>query len=85
MTRTARRTGAASEERLIVALDFPTPKDAKAMVEALGESVSFYKIGMELAYGGGLPLAQELAESGRQDLKLHDIPSRDAATKRFAG
>jgi hypothetical protein len=39
---------------------------------------------MELAYGGGLPLAQELAESGSQDLKLHDIPSRDAATKRFA-
>jgi orotidine-5'-phosphate decarboxylase len=79
MTRTARATtGAASNERLIVALDFATPKDAKAMVEALGHSVSFYKIGVELAYGGGLPLAQELVESGKRvflDLKLHDIPT----------
>ena len=35
MTSAASRTGAASDERLIVALDFPTPKNAKAMVEAL--------------------------------------------------
>jgi orotidine-5'-phosphate decarboxylase len=79
MTRAARATtGAASNERLIVALDFPTPKDASAMVEALGDSVSFYKIGLELAYGGGLPLARELVERGKRiflDLKLHDIPT----------
>ena len=38
----------------------------------------FYKIGMELAYGGGLPLVTELAAAGKQvflDLKLHDIPN----------
>ena len=48
------------------------------MVAALGDSVSFYKIGMELAYGGGLPFANELIDGGKQvflDLKLHDIPT----------
>ena len=41
-------------------------------------SAVFYKIGMELAYGGGLPLVSELAAAGKQvflDLKLHDIPN----------
>lgn len=54
------------------------------MVEALGESVSFYKIGMELAYGGGLPLAQELAESGKQvllDLKQAGRHSDDGRAR----
>ncbi len=48
------------------------------MIVALGDSVSFYKIGMELAYGGGFSLAHELIESGKRvflDLKLHDIPT----------
>ncbi len=48
------------------------------MVAALGDSVSFYKIGMELAYGGGLPFAKELIDGGKAvflDLKLHDIPT----------
>ncbi len=46
------------------------------MVEALGETVSFYKIGYQLGFGGGLPLAGELARMGKKvflDLKLHDI------------
>ncbi len=76
-TKTSLREGA-SREKLIVALDFPTVAEAKAMVEALGDSVSFYKIGMELAYGGGLPFARELTDAGKQvflDLKLHDIPT----------
>ena len=44
----------------------------------LGDTVSFYKIGLELAYGGGLPFAQDLIRDGKQvflDLKLHDIPA----------
>ena len=48
------------------------------MVERIGDSAVFYKIGMELAYGGGLPLVPELAAAGKQvflDLKLHDIPN----------
>jgi orotidine-5'-phosphate decarboxylase len=66
-------------ERLIVALDVPTVEEAQALVARLGDSVSFYKIGMELIYGGGgLGLAERLIGSGRRvfiDLKLHDIPN----------
>ncbi|MGH6839017.1 MAG: orotidine-5'-phosphate decarboxylase [Methylocella sp.] len=67
---------AAAREKLIVALDFATIREAEALVATLGESVSYYKIGLELACGGGLPLAQDLIEDGKQvflDLKLHDI------------
>ena len=65
-------------ERLIVALDTPTVAAAEGLVARLGEAVVFYKIGMELVYGGGgLALAERLIGSGKQvfvDLKLHDIP-----------
>ena len=63
-------------DRLIVALDLPSVAAAEAMVARLGDAVSFYKIGYQLAFAGGLSFAQELARSGRQvflDLKLHDI------------
>ena len=63
-------------ERLIVALDLPSVEAAEAMVERLGDTVAFYKIGYQLAYAGGLPLARALARAGKQvflDLKLHDI------------
>jgi orotidine-5'-phosphate decarboxylase len=46
------------------------------MVARLGGSVSFYKIGYQLAYAGGLPLVRKLTQSGKKvflDLKLHDI------------
>ncbi len=65
-------------DRLIVALDLPNTAAAEAMVAKLGDEVSFYKIGMELTYGGGLGLARELVQAGKKvflDLKLHDIPN----------
>lgn len=65
-------------DRLIVALDVPSVAEARALVDALGDSVGFYKIGLELAYGGGLDLARALADEGKKvflDLKLHDIPA----------
>ena len=65
-------------DALIVALDVPTPDAAMALVEQLGDSVGFYKIGLELAYGGGLVLAERLVGAGKRvflDLKLHDIPA----------
>ena len=69
----------APRERLIVALDVTTAAEAQALVARLGDSVSFYKIGMELIYGGGgLGLAERLIGVGAQvfiDLKLHDIPN----------
>ena len=63
-------------ERLILALDVPSVAAAEAMVARLGESVSFYKIGYQLAFAGGIDLARALAGAGKQiflDLKLHDI------------
>jgi orotidine-5'-phosphate decarboxylase len=65
-----------ARERLIVALDLPSVKAAETMVSKLGDSVSFYKIGYQLAYAGGLPFAAGLIAAGKQvflDLKLHDI------------
>jgi orotidine-5'-phosphate decarboxylase len=65
-------------DRLIVALDTPDVGEARRLVERIGDSAAFYKIGMELAYSGGLPLVSELAAAGKQvflDLKLHDIPN----------
>jgi orotidine-5'-phosphate decarboxylase len=63
-------------DRLIVALDLPAVRDAEAMVERLGDSVSFYKVGYQLAFAGGLAFAGELARGGKRvflDMKLHDI------------
>src|SRR5271156_1451547 len=63
-------------DRLIVALDLPSVATAEAMITRLGDSVTFYKIGYQLAYAGGLPLVRRLAEAGSKvflDLKLHDI------------
>jgi orotidine-5'-phosphate decarboxylase len=64
-------------ERLIVGLDVPGREAAEAMVERLGDAVTFYKIGYQLAYSkGGLELVSDLAASGKRvflDLKLLDI------------
>ena len=63
-------------DRLIVALDLPSVEAAEAMIGKLGDSVTFYKVGYQLAYAGGLPLVRQLADSGKKvfiDLKLHDI------------
>jgi orotidine-5'-phosphate decarboxylase len=84
-----RQQAATAREKLIVALDFATPRDAAALVTMLGDSVSFYKIGLELVCGGGLPFAQDLIRDGKQvflDLKLHDIaPTVSRACARVAG
>src|SRR5689334_22640141 len=69
-------TDIAPRDRLIVALDLPDIAQAEAMIARLGDSVSFYKIGYQLAFAGGLALVPTLASSGKKvfiDLKLHDI------------
>ena len=71
-------TALTPRDRLIVALDAPDADEARRLVERIGERATFYKVGMELAYGGGLALVAELALAGKQvflDLKLHDIPN----------
>jgi orotidine-5'-phosphate decarboxylase len=70
--------GLAPRDRLIVALDAPDVGEAERLVARIGDAANFYKIGMELAYGGGLGLVTKLASAGKQvflDLKLHDIPN----------
>lgn len=64
--------------RLIVALDVPNAGIAEGLVIRLGDSVSFYKIGLELAFAGGFDLARALKARGKSvflDMKLHDIPN----------
>jgi orotidine-5'-phosphate decarboxylase len=67
----------ASASRLIVALDVPTVREAEALADRLADLPVTLKIGHQLAYTGGLALAERLIRAGRPvflDLKLHDIP-----------
>lgn len=64
------------QERLIVGLDVPTVEEAEQAVRELDGIVSFYKIGYQLAFAGGLDFARELASGGKKiflDMKLLDI------------
>lgn len=66
----------APADRLIVALDVPSASEARALVRRIEPAVSFYKIGHELLFGGGLELARELKAEGKRvflDMKLLDI------------
>lgn len=66
----------AMRDRLIVGLDVPTLADAEKVVGDLGDAVSFYKIGYQLVFAGGLDFARELAADGKKvflDMKLLDI------------
>ena len=66
----------APRDRLIVALDLPSTEAARGLISKLGDAVSFYKIGYQLGFAGGLEFARELIGQGKQvfvDLKLHDI------------
>lgn len=77
-----------ARDALIVALDVETVDAARALVRELGDSVGFYKIGLELAFAGGLEFAQELKGVGKRvflDLKLHDIGATvERATRQIA-
>ena len=72
-----------SHERLIVALDVPTRSEALALVDALGDTVAFYKIGMELLTSGDyFGVLEELARRGKRvfvDLKFFDVPATVAS------
>jgi len=65
-----------ADPRIIVPLDLPTRAEAEAMVERLGDAISFYKIGLQLFATDGMAMARDLKNRGRQvflDWKLHDI------------
>jgi len=66
-----------ADDRLIVALDVPDALAGLKLAERLGDSVSFYKIGLGMLTGGGLALARELKDAAGKriflDMKLFDI------------
>ena len=65
-----------ADPRLIVALDVPTVAEAERLVARIDDAAVFFKIGHQLAFAGGLPLAKELKASSRKvflDMKLLDI------------
>jgi len=64
------------QEKLIVGLDVPSVGEAEQVVSALGDTASFYKIGYQLVFAGGLDFARDLVASGKKvflDMKLLDI------------
>ena len=78
-----------SDDRLIVALDVPNIIAGMDLVNKLGATVSFYKIGLGMLTGGGLALADELKQEHNKriflDLKLYDIGTTvEAAVKGIA-
>lgn len=63
-------------DKLIVALDVPGYDEARELVVTLGDTVNFYKIGLELLFSEGLALATELKNEGKRvflDMKFLDI------------
>lgn len=77
-TAAAATRPAAAGERLIVALDVSGTREALAAVDRLGDTVRWYKVGMELFYAEGPGVVRALRERGKRiflDLKLHDIPN----------
>ena len=74
-----------ADDRIITALDVHSLDDMKKLVETLGDSVSFYKVGMELFYSVGPDAVRYLKDQGKHvflDLKVHDIPSTVAQSIR---
>jgi orotidine-5'-phosphate decarboxylase len=67
-----------ARERLIFALDVPSAAEARSLVELLGDSVVFYKLGLELFMAGGyFELVAWLRERDKRvfvDLKFFDVP-----------
>ncbi len=74
-------------ERLIVALDFSTAKEAQTLVTSLSDTISTYKVGKQLFVSAGPQFVREMAGLGLKvflDLKFHDIPNTVSAAVRSA-
>jgi orotidine-5'-phosphate decarboxylase len=74
-----------AEDRLIVALDFPSSDAAMDLVDRLQGACRWFKVGMELYYAAGNQILDRLRERGFEvflDLKLHDIPNTVAGAVR---
>ena len=77
-----------TNDRIIVALDLPTKKEALEVVEKLDGQISFFKIGLQLYTAEGPEIVRAVSSTGSKvflDLKLHDIPNTVARTVESAG
>src|SRR5207237_10815866 len=75
-------------DKIIVALDVATKKEAAALVEELREQISFFKIGLQLYTSEGPEIVCAVLSTGAKvwlDLKLHDIPNTVARAVESAG
>jgi orotidine-5'-phosphate decarboxylase len=73
------------KNRLAVALDFPDAYEAMKLVDSLGQTCQWFKVGMELYYAAGNDIIRQLRDRGFDvflDLKLHDIPNTVAGAVR---
>jgi orotidine-5'-phosphate decarboxylase len=67
-----------TENKIIVALDVPTKREALELVEKLRDQISFFKIGLQLYTAEGPEIVRAVSSTGGKvwlDLKLHDIPN----------
>jgi orotidine-5'-phosphate decarboxylase len=77
-----------ARERIIVALDVPTAREALNLIDQLGSEISFFKIGLQLYTASGPEIVRNVLASGAKtflDLKLHDIPNTVAKAVGAAG
>jgi len=75
------------KDRLAVALDLPSEHEAMNLVDRLGNTCRWFKVGMELYYAAGNNIVKKLHDRGFNiflDLKLHDIPNTVAGAVRSA-
>ena len=73
------------KDRLAIALDLPNEHEAIKLVDRLGDTCQWFKVGMELYYATGNSIIQQLRDRGFSvflDLKLHDIPNTVAGAVR---
>lgn len=76
-------------ERIIFALDYADPKEARSAVQQLDEQIGYFKVGLQLFLADGWPMVDFVLQRGNKvmlDLKLHDIPATvRLAVEQFAG
>jgi orotidine-5'-phosphate decarboxylase len=74
-----------TKDRVIIALDVPTRKDALHLLDQLGDEATFFKVGAQLFSETGPTLLDEIKKRGKRvflDLKYHDIPNTVAGAVR---
>jgi orotidine-5'-phosphate decarboxylase len=77
-----------TKDKIIVALDVPTKREALNLVEKLRDQMSFFKIGLQLYTAEGPGIVRAVSATGSKvwlDLKLHDIPNTVGRAVESAG